>query len=362
MEVRSAPQEQRRRPGMPVSGNQNFSRQQSLPSAPQNPYHASQMEGNRGHEQRYPPPDLVQYRQYLSHLKAATSDSYRQMQSPIPTVPYQSGVPRGSEQAPRVPAFTASTTSTATGPQMGAYHHHRSASHAVPRDVLARQSHIKPEAHYPQNAKVAAASSNMAAPTLMLPRPHRTRLNQQSQDAPMPTPAMTPHPSTPPACRTEPLGSSVSTVDGLHRQTISEGLQRLETLERTLDTLSGRAVATDQAQSSALAGLDRRLCDLERKLAEQQRFNDLSRSSELVKTRNLGALDTEPVVQDTRQILVQAMPEVAGVDNGVEDSIKVNVRRDSPTLSDRGTLRRPDEGRREIRKRYDLRRRSRKQR
>lgn len=135
---------------------------------------------------------------------------------------------------------------------------------------------------------------------------------------------------------------------------MTEGLERLKTLERTLDALSRRADATDRGQSSTLRGLDRRLSHLEQTFAEQQRVKGLNSPLHVAKTEYSGSSDEALAQQENRRKLEQPAPDVYEKQKWTE----ITPRRDGPMVSDGGTSKRNKESRTDVRERYDLRKRA----
>lgn len=349
-----APEEQRPPSGLLANDKQDYKLQRSQPPAPQNHCYPSRMETNGRHELRHPAPNFMQYRQYLAHLDTATGPDYRQAPPSVSTVHPQYNVSGGPRQATRV---SASTASTASASHVGTHHHQRSVNQTVPQDAAGRQSYVSSGTDYSRNVKPAAAPENMAVPTLALPNLHRVRVGHHSQNTPwsaMATPVSTPQPRAPCVYNAEPPTSSTSTADILQRQTMTEGLKRLETLERTLDALSRRANATDRGQSSTLAGLDRRLSDLEQTFAEQQRVKGLNSPLHVAKAERSGSPYEALAQQENRQKLEQPAPDVDEKQKWTE----ITPRRDGPMVSDGGTWKRNKESRTDVRKRYDLRKRA----
>lgn len=345
MEMGSAPQAHQRSPGIMVDHSQNGGRQRSKPLAPQVHYHPSQTGSNTHHELRHPPPEFVQYKQYISHLHAAAGNGYRQVRPSMPNVPRQSDVAGGPRQATPLSAFTA------TPSHAGTNFAQRTPSQTLPQHAATIQSHAKPGLRYHGNVSVAAAPRDAPTPTPVLSKPHDCRISQRTQKAPVSTvttPVLAPHTRTPSAYSAEPPTTSVSTIDVLQRRMITEGLKRLEALERSLETLNARAVTTDLTHSSALAGLDRRLSHLE------QSFN-------VTKTRRSESLDAEAAPQNICHIPERAPTKVPNPDDGIAESSRANMRRVSPLPVNQMASGRSKDGRREISKRYDLRRRPRRQ-
>ena len=201
----------------------------------------------------------------------------------------------------------------------------------------------------------------MPAPTQALSELRRDRFSQRSQIATVSavaTPVLTPPSRTPSTYGAEPSIKSVSPIDVLPSRPITEGLKRLKTLESALESLGRRAVATDQAQSSALAGLDGRPSRLEQSYTEQHLVNGLSKSSDVAKMRCSESLDAKAARQNICQIPERASRRASGQDEGVLQSIiETKIPRVSPMFVDRMAWSRSKEGKREAQKRYTIRRR-----